>query len=156
MVQKNNIGDSVAPFELNNQYGNVVKLSDFANKKLIIFFYPKAMTPACTNEVCNLNDGYALLKEKGYELLGISADSIEKLLKFSQKYNFSFPLLSDTSLKVLQSFGVWGEKKFMGKVYDGIHRKTFIIDNQHKIQFIIEKVDTKNHTQQILSIIDKF
>ncbi len=146
-------GDKITDFQAINQYGECVKLSQFYGKKLIIFFYPKALTTGCVAQVCNLRDGYSLLKEKGYELLGVSADSMEKQLKFSEKYNLSFPLLSDENKEIINQFGVWGTKKFMGKIYNGIHRKTFIIDENQIITHIIDKVKTKHHTAQLLEIL---
>lgn len=148
------IGDKVANFVGIDQNQKEIQLSDYNRKKLIIFFYPKANTPGCTAEACNLRDGYTLLKEKGYELLGISADSVSKQANFASKNNLSFSLISDEKKKIIQQFGVWGEKKFMGKTFDGIHRKTFILNENHIITHIIDKVKTKKHTDQILEILN--
>ncbi|MDO4783199.1 MAG: thioredoxin-dependent thiol peroxidase [Capnocytophaga felis] len=147
------IGDSVKNFKGIDQNGKEISLSDYKGKKLIIFFYPKASTPGCTAEACDLRDGYSLLKEKGYELLGISADSVARQANFASKNNLNFPLIADENKQIIEQFGVWGEKKFMGKTFDGIHRKTFILNENHVVTHIIEKVKTKEHTQQILEII---
>ena len=147
-------GQKVENFKGINQEGNEIQLSDYKGKKVIIFFYPKASTPGCTAQACNLRDNYALLREKGYEILGISADSIEKQMKFASKNHFNFPLIADENKSIIKQFGVWGENKFMGKTFDGIFRKTFILDENHTLTHIIEKVKTKNHSQQILEIIE--
>ncbi|MDX1773457.1 thioredoxin-dependent thiol peroxidase [Oceanihabitans sediminis] len=143
-------GDKVPEFTVNNQDGEAVSLSDYKGKKLIVFFYPKASTPGCTAEACNLRDNYELLQEKGYELLGVSADSEKRQSNFRNKYEFPFPLLADEEKVVLNVFGVWGEKKFMGRTFDGIHRKTFIIDENGVVERVIDKVKTKDHAAQIL------
>lgn len=148
------IGDKIADFQAYNQNGKLIQLSDFQGKKLVVFFYPKALTQGCTAQACNLRDGYELLREKGYELVGISADSVEKQLKFSQKYNFPFYLLCDENQEIAKLFGVWGEKKFMGKTYEGIHRKTFLLDENQVVTHIVEKVKTKEHTQQLLEMLN--
>lgn len=144
------VGDKVADFTSKDQDGNAVSLSDYKGKKLIVFFYPKASTPGCTAEACNLRDNYKELQEHGYELLGVSADSAKRQSNFKTKYEFPFPLLADEDHTVLNIFGVWGTKKFMGKVYDGIHRKTFIINEEGVVTKVIDKVKTKDHAAQIL------
>ena len=116
----------------------------------MVFFYPKASTPGCTVEACNLRDNFELLKEKGFELLGVSADSQKRQTNFRNKYNFPFPLLADEDKEVIHAFGVWGLKKFMGREYDGIHRKTFLIDEKGFVMRVIDKVKTKSHASQIL------
>lgn len=143
-------GDKVPDFTVNDQDGNPVSLSDYKGKKLVVFFYPKASTPGCTAEACNLRDNYSALKDKGYELLGVSADSEKRQSNFKQKYELPFPLLADTEHKVINAFGVWGEKKFMGKVYDGIHRMTFKVDENGVVEEVIKKVKTKEHADQLL------
>jgi peroxiredoxin Q/BCP len=130
--------------------GETQSLSDYAGKKLVVFFYPKANTPGCTAEACDLRDHYTELKKAGYALLGVSADSVNKQRNFSEKFDFPFPLLADEEKEVINAFGVWGPKKFMGKEYDGIHRKTFIVDEEGKIARVIDKVNTKEHAAQIL------
>ena len=121
------VGDKVPSFTAKDQDGNTISLADYSGKKLIVFFYPKANTPGCTAEACNLRDNYKELQSKGYELLGVSADSEAKQAKFKEKYDFPFPLLADEDHTILNTFGVWGPKKFMGREYDGIHRMTFVI-----------------------------
>jgi len=143
-------GDQVPNFSSKDEQGNIVALSDFKGKKLIVFFYPKANTPGCTAEACNLRDHYKELKKLGYELLGVSADTSKQQLKFKDKYEFPFTLLADEDKSVIEAFGVWGPKKFMGRTYDGIHRMTFIIDEAGIVERVIDKVKTKDHAAQIL------
>jgi peroxiredoxin Q/BCP len=143
-------GDKVPDFTARDQDGNLISLSDFKGKKLIIFFYPRANTPGCTAEVCNLRDNYEALQQAGYSLLGVSADSMRKQANFRNKYRLPFPLLADTEREVIDAFGVWGKKKFMGRVFDGIHRITFIIDEDGMVEKVIDKVKTERHTKQIL------
>lgn len=144
-------GDKAPDFLAKDEQGNTISLSDYKGKKLVIFFYPKASTPGCTAEACNLNENYDRFKSKGYEILGVSADSAKRQSNFKNKYGFKYPLLADEDKSVIESFGVWGPKKFMGKEYDGIHRTTFVIDENGIIQNVITKVKTKEHTSQILS-----
>ena len=144
------VGDKAPGFEAKDNQGNTVKLSDYAGKKLVLFFYPKASTPGCTAEACNLSDNYQSFLAKGYDVLGVSADSAKRQQNFINKYDFPFPLLADEDKAVIEAFGVWGPKKFMGKEYDGIHRTTFVIDEKGMIEDIILKVKTKDHTKQIL------
>lgn len=144
------VGDKVPAFSAKDENGNIIKLSDYKGKKLIVFFYPKASTPGCTAEACNLRDNYTELKAKGYELLGVSADSQKRQLNFKNKYQFPFPLLADEDHTILNIFGVWGPKQFMGKKYDGIHRMTFVIDGDGVVEKVIDKVKTKDHAAQIL------
>ncbi|AUS06669.1 thioredoxin-dependent thiol peroxidase [Pseudotamlana carrageenivorans] len=143
-------GDTVPDFTSKDEQGREISLSDYKGKKLIVFFYPKASTPGCTNEACNLRDNYETLQAQGYELLGVSADSEKRQTNFKKKYNFPFPLLADEDKTVINAFGVWGPKKFMGREYDGIHRKTFLIDEQGVVERVIDKVKTKDHAAQIL------
>lgn len=145
------VGDKVPNFISSDQNGNTVALSDFKGKKLVVFFYPAASTPTCTVEACNLRDFYKELTEAGYEILGVSKDTERKQKNFSDKYNFPFPLLADTEREVLEAFGVWGTKKFMGRTFDGIHRKTFIIDEKGVVLRVIDKVKSKEHASQILA-----
>jgi peroxiredoxin Q/BCP len=144
------VGDTVPNFKSTDQDGNLVSLSDYMGKKLVVFFYPKANTPGCTAEACDLRDHYKDLQKEGYELLGVSADNEKKQKNFRDKFDFPFPLLADESKEVINTFGVWGPKKFMGKEYDGIHRMTFIIDENQKVTRVIDKVKTKEHAAQIL------
>ena len=143
-------GDAVPNFSAKDEQGNTISLSDYKGKKLVVFFYPKANTPGCTAEACNLRDHYETLQNQGFELLGVSADSEKKQANFKNKYEFPFPLLADEDKTVINAFGVWGLKKFMGKEYDGIHRKTFIIDKHGVVERVIDKVKTKDHAAQIL------
>ena len=143
-------GDIAPDIESLDENGNTVRLSDFKGKKVIVFFYPKANTPGCTAEACNLRDNYKVLQKMGYEILGVSADTENKQLSFKNKYEFPFPLIADVNKELINAFGVWGEKKFMGRTFDGIHRKTFIIDEKGRIERVIDKVKTKDHAAQIL------
>ena len=143
-------GDKVPNFSSTDQDGNKVSLSDYKGKKLVVFFYPAASTPTCTVEACNLRDHYQELKDAGYSILGVSADTERKQNNFRKKYNFPFPLLADTDKEVINAFGVWGQKKFMGRTYDGIHRKTFLIDEEGVVSRVIDKVKAKIHADQIL------
>ena len=144
------VGDKVPNFKSTDQDGNTIQFNDYQGKKLVMFFYPKASTPGCTVEACNLRDNFELLKEKGFELLGVSADNQKRQTNFRNKYNFPFPLLADENKEVIHAFGVWGLKKFMGREYDGIHRKTFLIDEKGFVMRVIDKVKTKSHASQIL------
>jgi peroxiredoxin Q/BCP len=143
-------GDQAPNFEAQDQDGNVHSLKDYAGKKLVVFFYPKASTPGCTAEACNLRDNWKALQAQGYEILGVSADSAKRQQNFKTKYELPFPLLADEDKSVIKAFGVWGPKKFMGKEYDGIHRTTFIIDENGILEEVITKVKTKAHAEQIL------
>ncbi len=143
------VGDVVPEFKVLDEEAKVVKLSDFKDKKLIVFFYPKASTPGCTMEACNLRDNYQLLLDKGYAMIGVSADSAQRQKNFKTKYEFPFPLIADEDKELINLFGVWGPKKFMGREYDGIHRMTFIVENSKVIR-VIDKVKTKDHVAQIL------
>jgi len=145
------VGDKVPAFSAKDQDGNTINLSDYSGKKLIVFFYPKANTPGCTAEACNLRDNYAELQAQGYELLGVSADSEKRQLNFKNKFKFPFPLLADEDHTVINAFGVWGLKKFMGREYDGIHRKTFVVNEKGMISKVIDKVKTKDHAAQLLA-----
>ena len=143
-------GDKAPDFSGVDQDGTTHKLNDYKGKKLVVFFYPKADTPGCTAEACDLRDNFERFKANGYELLGVSADSQKKQEKFKTKYNLPFPLIADEDKSVINAFGVWGPKKFMGRVFDGIHRTTFIINEQGVIEEVIENVKTKAHAGQIL------
>ncbi|REG88041.1 thioredoxin-dependent thiol peroxidase [Winogradskyella sediminis] len=145
-----NIGDKAPDFSAKDEQGQTISLSDYKGKKLVVFFYPKASTPGCTAEACNLNDNYERFKAEGYEILGVSADSAKRQTNFKTKYSFQYPLLADENKAVIEAFGVWGPKKFMGREYDGIHRTTFVIDENGIITDIISKVKTKAHAAQIL------
>ena len=146
------VGDKAPNFVAKDQDGNIIKLSDYNGKKLVVFFYPKANTPGCTLEACNLSDNYSELQKQGYDILGVSADNEKKQSNFRDKFGFPYPLLADVDKEVINAFGVWGSKKFMGRTYDGIHRITFVIDESGIISHVIDKVKTKNHSAQILEL----
>jgi peroxiredoxin Q/BCP len=143
-------GDKAPDFKAADQDGTLHSLADYTGKKLVVFFYPKADTPGCTAEACDLRDNYHRFIAQNYELLGVSADSPKKLLKFKDKYKLPFPLVADEDKTMLNTFGVWGPKKFMGRTYDGIHRTTFVIDEKGIIEDVITSVKTKEHSAQIL------
>ena len=143
-------GDQVPDFKGINQDGNKISYQDYKGKKLVVFFYPKASTPGCTSEACNLNDNLDALQAKGYQVVGVSADSVKRQKNFAEKYGFKYPLIADEDKSIINAFGVWGPKKFMGKEYEGINRTTFLIDENGKIERVIEKVKTKDHAHQIL------
>ncbi len=149
-MQTLKVGDKVPNFTVNDQDGTPISLTNYTGKKLIVFFYPAANTPGCTLEACNLRNHYDELQTQGYELLGVSADTEKKQSNFKKKFSFPFPLLADTEKEVINAFGVWGPKKFMGRTYNGIHRKTFLIDEKGIVFRVIDKVKTKNHAAQIL------
>jgi len=144
------IGDTAPNFQSFDEAGNSVSLADYNGKKLVLFFYPKASTPGCTAEACDLSDNYTRFTTLGYDVLGVSADSAKRQINFKKKYGLPYPLLADEDKSVINAFGVWGSKKFMGKVYDGIHRTTFVIDENGQVEDVILKVKTKDHTSQIL------
>ena len=146
-------GEAIPPFTTVDQDENIVRSTDMARKKSIVFFYPKANTPGCTAEACNLRDHYNVLQDKGFQLFGVSADAPKKQKNFADKYELPFPLLADEDKSVINAFGVWGPKKFMGKEYDGIHRTTFLIDEKGRVEKVISKVKTKDHAAQILEDI---
>lgn len=143
-------GDKAPDFSAKDQDGNTHTLNDYKGKKLVVFFYPKASTPGCTAEACNLRDNWETFKAEGYEILGVSADSQKRQQNFKNKHDLPFPLLADENKEVINAFGVWGPKKFMGKEYEGIHRTTFVIDGEGTITEVISKVKTKDHAAQIL------
>lgn len=144
-------GDKAPDFEVKDQSGKTVKLSDFRGKKLVLYFYPQDNTPTCTLEACNLRDNYSALKAKGYEVLGVSPDSPKKHTNFIKKFSLPFSLLADQDNKIIESYGVWGEKTTFGKTYMGVYRTTFVIDENGKIERIIDDVKSKEHAEQILA-----
>lgn len=149
MLQK---GDKVPDFQGTDQNGNTIKSADYKGKKYVLFFYPKASTPGCTAEACDLRDNENALKAKGYEIIGVSADSVKRQNNFATKYDLNYPLIADENKEIIEAFGVWGRKKFMGREFDGIHRTTFLIDERGIIEEVIEKVKTKQHAKQILDV----
>jgi len=144
-------GDKAPNFSALDQDGKTHQLTDYVGKKLVVFFYPKASTPGCTAEACDLRDNFERFVANNYAILGVSADSQKAQAKFRNKYQFQFPLLADEDKAVINAFGVWGSKKFMGRTYDGIHRISFIIDENGIIDEVITAVKTKEHANQILS-----
>lgn len=144
------IGDKAPDFSGTDQNGNTVSLNDFKGKKVVLFFYPKASTPGCTAEACDLQNNIDRFIAQNYQVIGVSADSQKRQLNFATKNNLQYPLLADEEKTIINAYGIWGPKKFMGRTYDGIHRTTFIIDEEGMISDIITKVKTKAHSAQIL------
>lgn len=145
-------GDQAPNFSGKDQNGNTVSLTDFSGKKVILYFYPKDLTPGCTVQACNFRDNATRLKDKGFVVIGVSADDEKMHNKFIAKHDLNFTLLADTDKEIIKAYGVWGNKKFMGREYDGIHRETFVISETGKIEFVITKVKTKEATEQILEL----
>ena len=152
-MQMLNAGDIAPQFSLPNQDNQRVSLSNYTGKKVLIYFYPKAMTPGCTIQAQGLRDSQASLAELNVEIIGVSPDPVKRLPKFIEKENLNFTLLSDEDHALADAFGVWGLKKFMGKEYDGIHRITFLIDEDGKIEHVFDKFKTKNHHEVVLAYI---
>ncbi|HLV41460.1 MAG TPA: thioredoxin-dependent thiol peroxidase [Brumimicrobium sp.] len=148
-------GDTAPSFTAKDQNGKEVKLSDFKGSKVALYFYPKDMTPGCTNQACNLRDNFSELKEKGIVVLGVSPDDEGRHQKFIDKHELPFTLIADTEREVINAYGIWGPKKFMGKEYDGLHRTTFLINEEGKIHEIIKKPKTKAHAEEILNHFEK-
>ena len=144
------IGDAAPDIQGVDQFGQEISLAAFRGHKVILYFYPKDNTPGCTAEACNLRDNYQVLNEQGFEIIGVSADDEKSHKKFYEQHVLPFPLIPDKAKKVIMDYGVWGQKKLYGKEYEGINRMTFIVDEAGKIAHIFTKVDTKNHTAQIL------
>ena len=145
-------GDKAPDFETTDENGKRIKLSDYKGKKVVLYFYPKDDTPACTSTACNLRDEYIYLLKKNYAVVGVSADDEKSHARFAKKYDLPFPILADTDMSIIKAYDVWGKKMLFGRIYDGIVRTTFIIDARGIIKNIITKVDTEDHTQQILSL----
>ena len=150
-MSKLQIGDEAPAINATDQNENSINLESYRGKKVVLYFYPKDMTPGCTAQSCNLSDNYKLLLEKGYDVLGVSCDSVKRHQKFIAKHDLPFNLISDEDHKVVNDYGVWQLKKFMGREYMGIVRTTFIIDENGLISYIISKVNTKEHTSQIIN-----
>ena len=148
-------GDKAPEFKGVNQNGDAVSLSSYTGKKLVLYFYPKDDTPGCTAQACNIRDNYQTLQNEDIVILGVSADGEKKHQKFIAKYELPFSLIADEEKELINLYGVWGEKKFMGRIYDGIHRTTFLLDEHHSIIGIIEKPKTKDHTREILEIFEE-
>ncbi len=143
-------GDKAPDFKGKDENGKVVSLKDFAGKKLVLYFYPKDNTPTCTAEACNLRDNYSLLKKKGFGIVGVSADEEKMHQKFIKKFDLPFSLIADVDMKMIKAYDIWGMKQFMGKIYEGINRTTFVIDEKGIIEKVITTVKSKEHTEQIL------
>lgn len=150
MEMKLQEGDQAPDFEVNDQNGQPVKLSDYKGKKVVLYFYPKDNTPGCTAEACNLRDNYSHLQKAGYEVLGVSTDNEKSHLKFIEKQELPFTLLADTEKHIHEKYGTWVEKQMYGRKYMGTARVTFLIDENGNIEKIIQKVKTKDHTAQII------
>ena len=146
-----NVGDKAPDFTLQDQDGNTVSLGDFAGEKLLVWFYPKASTPGCTAEGCNLRDYATEFSEKGVKIVGISKDSVKRQKNFATKYGFPYQLLADEDGTTVEAFGAWGEKKFMGRVFDGILRSSFLIDGNGVVEKVYAKVKTKTHGTDVLA-----
>ena len=147
------VGDKAPDFSVLDEMSNTVDSKSLKGTAYILFFYPRANTPGCTAEACSLRDGCEALSEKGYRIFGVSEDTPKKQVAFKEKYNFQYPLLADTAHEIIDKYGVWGPKKFMGKEYDGLHRTTFVINEEGTITHVIEKVKTKDHANQLLELI---
>lgn len=147
-------GDKAPQFSLSDQDGETINLSDYQGQRVLVYFYPKAMTPGCTVQACGLRDEMDILKQKGVEVLGISTDKSEKLARFAEKEMLNFTLLSDEDHQVCEQFGVWGEKQFMGKTYDGIHRISFLIDANGNIEHVFDNFKTSNHHEIVLDYLN--
>jgi thioredoxin-dependent peroxiredoxin len=149
------IGSKIPEFKSRDQHGNEIDSNSLLGKKTVVYFYPKDDTPGCTAQACNLRDNFETLQSKGIQIFGVSADSEKSHQKFTEKYQLPFSLLVDDSKQVIEAFGVWGTKKFMGKVYDGIHRTTFLFDENGLLVHRIDKPNTKNHTAEILDLFNQ-
>ena len=147
------VGDKAPDFELKDTNGNLFRLSKLKGKEIVLYFYPKDLTPGCTVEACNFRDDYNDYNKKGVLVFGVSLDNEERHKKFTEKYDLPFPLLSDAEIKVSKAYGVYGEKSFLGKKYFGINRTTFVIDKKGFIKHVFEKVNPKNHSKEVLEII---
>ncbi len=143
-------GDKAPAFKGLDQDGNAIALKDFKGKKLAVYFYPKDNTPTCTTQACNLRDNYSALAKEGIFIVGVSTDTVKSHKKFESKFNLPFPIIADEDKKIVNQFGVWGPKKFMGISFTGTHRYTFLIDEKGIVRHIIKKPKSKNHSQEIL------
>jgi thioredoxin-dependent peroxiredoxin len=147
---KPKVNDNVPAFLAKDQEGNDISSASLLGKKWVLYFYPKDMTPGCINQACNIRDNYAELKKQGIEIFGVSMDSDTRHQRFVEKYKLPFPLIVDTEKKLIEAFGVWGPKKFMGRTFDGIHRNTFVMNEENTIIGFIEKPKVKDHAREIL------
>lgn len=146
------IGQEAPAWSGVNQHGETISSDQFKGKKTILFFYPKASTPGCTAEACNFRDHYADLADKGFEVVGVSADSVKRQLNFATKQELNYNLIADEEKTIINVFEAWGPKKFMGREFDGIYRHTYVIDEEGRIEQVLEKVKTKEATEQILAL----
>lgn len=154
-MKKLNKGDRAPAFSGTDQHGKTISLDDFRGKQLILYFYPKDDTPGCTAEACNLRDNYEELIRKGFSIVGVSPDGMNSHRKFTDKYQLPFSLLSDEKASILKAYGAWGKKTMYGRTYEGVLRTTFVISGDGIIEEVFEKVDTKDHTRQILDTLKK-
>lgn len=145
-------GDKAPSFNAKDQNGNEVKLSDYQGKKVVLYFYPKDMTPGCTNQACNLRDNFDALQKENIVVLGVSPDDEKRHQKFIDKHDLPFTLIADPDKEVINAYGIWGPKKFMGKEYDGVHRTTFLINEKGEIHDVIKKPKTKAHAEEIVEL----
>ena len=143
-------GEAAPDFEARDAEGNTVRLSDLRGQKVALYFYPKDDTPGCTKEACSLRDGHSELTRRGIKVIGVSTDDEKSHRKFAEKYSLPFTLLADTDHKVADAYGVYGEKKFMGRTYDGVHRKTFLIDEEGRVRKVFDKVNVEEHADEVL------
>ena len=148
------VGSIIPNVNGRDQLGEMIHLADHKGKKTVIYFYPKDDTPGCTAQACNIRDNYNMLLENNIRIIGVSADSSSSHAKFAKKYDLPFPLIADTEKEIINAFGVWGEKKFMGKTYDGIHRTTFLANELGEIVSIITKPNTKEHSKEIIELFN--
>lgn len=149
------VGDKAPAFSLKSTDGSTVKLSDFKGKKLVLYFYPRDMTPGCTKEACGFRDDYSALRRRGVEVVGVSGDSLASHQKFTETYSLPFPLLSDPDHGMMEKYGAYGEKTMYGKKVTGVIRSTFIIDESGKIAHIFRKVKTDTHSQDVAAVLDQ-
>lgn len=149
------VGDRAPAFSLKDTNGETVRLSDFKGRKVVLYFYPKDMTPGCTKEACGFRDDYSELQRRGIEVLGVSGDSQASHQKFTDAYSLPFRLLSDPTHEVMEKYGAWGEKNMYGKKVTGVLRSTFIIDEQGRIAHIFRKVKTDTHSRDVLAVVDR-
>lgn len=145
-------GSQAPDFKAKDQDGNIISLKDYKGKRVVLYFYPKDNTPTCTTQACNIRDNFALLKKAGITVIGVSIDTEKSHKKFEQKFQLPFALLADSDRKIVEAYGVWGLKKFMGREFDGTHRVTFLINEKGIVEHIIDKVKSKDHVAQILEL----
>ena len=147
------VGDNIPNINVTTHKGETINLTNFKGKKVILFFYPRANTPGCTAQSCNLNDNYSKLTSQGYEVIGVSPDTVDKQNKFADKFGFKYNLLADDSRELIDAFGVWGKKKFMGREFMGIIRTTYLIDKKGKILKVWDNVKVKDHAKEVLETL---